>query len=265
MREPSDHRNQRCALRQVPLCVLVLGLVVALGPHALGQSPVLAADKPDKGGTIIWAVHETMPDFDLQYTTSYILHQPVGPIFNGLLTLDVYGSGGVIGDLAERWEVAEEGKQITFVLHKGVKFHDGSDFTCADAAYSLDKLADPKRAAAAIVGVLGPVYGSARCVGPHTLVVSLKRPSAAFLSMLAASHAVMMKKGTFERIDRKDTKWLVGTGPFRFKSYTPGVDFQAERNPNYWKPGIPHIDGYRAVVMSDLTRIFASSGRARSP
>ena len=68
----------------------------------------------------------------------------------------------------------------------------------------------------------------------------------------------MMKKGIAEAVDRKDTKFLVGTGPFKFKSYTPGVDFQAERNPNYWKPGLPHLDGYRAVVMADLTKIFAS-------
>jgi peptide/nickel transport system substrate-binding protein len=68
----------------------------------------------------------------------------------------------------------------------------------------------------------------------------------------------MMKKGIGEAMDRKDPKFLVGTGAFKFKSYTPGVDFQAERNPAYWKPGLPHIDGYRAVVMSDLTKIFAS-------
>jgi peptide/nickel transport system substrate-binding protein len=61
----------------------------------------------------------------------------------------------------------------------------------------------------------------------------------------------MMKAGIAERVDRKDPQFLVGTGPFTYKSYTPGVDFRAERNPNYWKPGLPHIDGYQAVVMAD--------------
>jgi peptide/nickel transport system substrate-binding protein len=78
------------------------------------------------------------------------------------------------------------------------------------------------------------------------------------MTLLSGAHAVMMKKGIAEAVDRKDTKFLMGTGPFKFKSYTPGVDFQAERNPNYWKPGLPHLDGYRAVVMADLTKIFAS-------
>ena len=67
----------------------------------------------------------------------------------------------------------------------------------------------------------------------------------------------MMKAGIAEQVDRKDPKFLIGTGPFKYKSHTP-VDFRAERNPNYWKPGLPHIDGYQAVVMSDITKIFAS-------
>ena len=122
------------------------------------HSPVYAVEQPEQGGIIIWAVHESMPDFDIHYESSYIAAQPIGPIYNGLVTQDVYNNGKIIGDLAERWEVGEEGKRITFFLRRGVKFHDGSDFTCADAQYSLDKLADPKRANPTFVGVLSPVY-----------------------------------------------------------------------------------------------------------
>jgi peptide/nickel transport system substrate-binding protein len=68
----------------------------------------------------------------------------------------------------------------------------------------------------------------------------------------------MMQAGIAERVDRKDPKFLIGTGPFKFKSYTPGVEFRAERNPHYWKPGLPYLDGYQAVVMADLTKIFAA-------
>jgi peptide/nickel transport system substrate-binding protein len=76
--------------------------------------------------------------------------------------------------------------------------------------------------------------------------------------VLADGHTVMMKAGIAEQIDRKNPKFLVGTRPFKFKSYTPGIDFRAERNPNYWKPGVPHLDGYQTVVITDLTKIFAS-------
>jgi peptide/nickel transport system substrate-binding protein len=199
-----------------------------------------------------------MPSFDISYEGTYIAAQPIGPIYNGLLTFDVYDNEKIVGDLAERWEITPDGKRITFALHKGVKFHDGSDFTCADAKYSLEKLTDVKRANRALVAIMENVFDSATCTDDFTLVLSLKEPSAAVLTLLAGAHAVMMKAGIAEQVDRKDPKFLVGTGPFKYKSHTPGVEFRAERNPNYWKPGLPHIDGYQAVVMEDLTKIFAS-------
>jgi len=233
-------------------------LLVAWALILADRTYVLAAESHDKGGTIIWAVHEGMPDFDLQYMTTYIGAQPIGPLYNGLLTFDVYNNEQIVGDLAERWEVAPDGKQITFSLRRGVKFHDGTDFTCADAKYSLDKIADPKRSDRTFVSIMEVVFESSTCTDDATLVVNLKQPSAALLTMLAGAHAVMMKAGIAERVDRKDPKFLVGTGPFKFKSYTPDVEFRAERNPHYWKSGLPYIDEYKAAVMPDLTRIFAS-------
>ena len=256
MRHVSRHPSQQGAHRPVIFCVLMLGLTVMLGLGPAGRSPLFAGDRPDKGGTVVWAVHEYMPSFDIHYETSYIAIQPLGPLYNGLLTFDVYDNGKIVGDLAERWDIAEGGTRLTFRLHKGVKFHDGSDFTCADAQYSLDRLA--KRGNPTFTSVLKDMYGSSKCTDDFTLVVSLKQPAAGFLSLLACANAVVMKQGIDERADRKHPGFLIGTGPFKYKSHSPGVDFQAQRNPNYWKPGLPHLDGYRAVVMSDLTKIFAS-------
>jgi peptide/nickel transport system substrate-binding protein len=231
---------------------LRLLFLVLLGCTLADNTPVGAAEQPSKGGTIVWAVHEGMPDFDIHYQGTYIAAQPIGPIYNGLLTFDVYDNEKIVGDLAERWEITEDGKQITFALRKGVKFHDGSDFTCADAKYSFEKLTDPKRATPLFVTIMENAFAGATCPDDFTLVLSLKEPSAVMLTVLAGAHAVMMKAGIAEQVDRKDPKFLIGTGPFKYKSHTPGVDFRAERNPNYWKPGLPHIDGYQAFVMSDM-------------
>src|SRR5262245_62802742 len=218
---------------------LAVGLLVAWALILADHACVVAAELPSKGGTIIWAVHEGMPEFAIHYPGTYIAAQPIGPIYNGLLTFDVYDHEKIVGDLAERWEIAPDGKRITFALRQGVKFHDGSDFTCADAKYSLEKLTDPNRAARALVAIMENVFDSATCMDDFTLVMNLKEPSAAVLTMLAGANAVMMKAGIAERVDRKDPKLLIGTGPFKFKSYTPGIDFRAERNPHYWKPGLP--------------------------
>jgi hypothetical protein len=62
---------------------LIGGLTLAV--HA----GVGAAEQPSKGGTIVWAVHEGMPTFDIHYETTYIAAQPVGPLYNGLLTFEI--------------------------------------------------------------------------------------------------------------------------------------------------------------------------------
>ena len=170
-------------------------------------APVGAAEQPDRGGTIVWAVHEGMPHFDIHVEGSYILAQPVGPLYNSLLTFDLYNNEKIVGDLAESWEIASDGKQITFALRKGVQFHDGSDFTCADAKYSLEKLADPKRSSPAIVTMMDSVFASATCRDDFTLIMALKQPSPAILTLLADAHTVMMKAGIAEQVDRKDPKF----------------------------------------------------------
>src|SRR5262249_50461576 len=136
---PQRSRSQCCVLRHAGRSGRTLVLAVVVGLILAWQAPLHAADQPTKGGTIVWAVHEGMPDFDIHYQGTYVAAQPIGPLYNGLLTFDVYDNEKIVGDLAERWEVAPDGKQITFALRRGVKFHDGSDFTCADAKYSLEK------------------------------------------------------------------------------------------------------------------------------
>ena len=153
-----------------------------------------------------------------------------------------------VGDLPERWDVAPDGKCITFALRKGVKFHDGADFTCADAKYSLGKLADPKRALSTFAAVMGAVLDKATCPEPSTLVLDLKKPSAAIFTILAGAHSVIRKDGIAERVDRKDPKFLVGTGPFKYKSHTgpfscrlsgmPALEARASR-PLRKRPGEP--------------------------
>ena len=250
-------RSDACPSRQQRAHRLPYGPVLALGVMlVLAPLAPAAGQQPERGGTVVWAVHEFMPSFDIMYETSYIAGQPLGPLYNGLLTVDVYDGNTIVGDLAERWEVGGDGTRITFRLRKGVKFHDGSDFTCADAQWSLDRYAN--RAHPTFTSILKDMYASSRCTDDATLVVTLKRPAAGFLTLLAGTNAVVMKRGIDERADKKSPAFLIGTGPFKYKSHTPGVDFQAQRNPGYWKPGVPHLDGYRAVVMADLTKIFAS-------
>src|SRR5215813_2602849 len=192
MRSCFPWRRQRRVLYGAWGCEQSLGLLVIVGLVVTWSTPLPAAEPPARGGTVVWAVHESMPSFDLHYDNSYIVAQPIGPLYNGLLTFDVYDHEHIVGDLAERWEVAPDGMQITFALRQGVTFHDGSAFTCADAKYSLDKLADPQRTSPALVAIMNEVFASATCPDDRTLIMHLKRPSAAIVTLLAGADAVMM-------------------------------------------------------------------------
>src|ERR1043166_7947456 len=119
MRIFSPQRNQQCIFHNTErsgralMLAVVFGLVVAL------QAPLDAAEQPSQGGTIVWAVHEGMPDFDIHYQGTYIAAQPIGPLYNGLLTFNVYDNEKIVGDLAERWEITPDSKHITFALGRG--------------------------------------------------------------------------------------------------------------------------------------------------
>src|SRR4029434_2383811 len=174
MDHPVGCRKSWDHARRVGRWGLAVVLLVAWALILADHQCVVAAEQPSKGGTIVWAVHEGMPDFDIHYQGTYIAAQPIGPIYNGLLTFDVYDNEKIVGDLAERWEITPDGKRITFALRKGVKFHDGSDFTCADAKYSVEKLADPKRANPVFVAIMEKLFDSASCTDDFTLILNLK-------------------------------------------------------------------------------------------
>jgi hypothetical protein len=86
-RKSWDHAR-RVGRWGLAVVLLVVGAFI-LADHAC----VVASELSSKGGTIIWAVHEGMPDFDIHYQGTYIAAQPIGPLYNGLLTFDVYEPG----------------------------------------------------------------------------------------------------------------------------------------------------------------------------
>ena len=95
--------SQQCVLHGAWRSGHLRALLVVLGLVLAWQAPLPAAEQPDRGGTIVWAVHEGMPSFDIHMENSYILAQPVSPLYNSLLAFDVYDNEKIVGDLAERW------------------------------------------------------------------------------------------------------------------------------------------------------------------
>ncbi|HEV7434978.1 MAG TPA: ABC transporter substrate-binding protein, partial [Pseudorhizobium sp.] len=147
-------------------------------------------------------------------------------IFEGLTTIDRDGS--VQPQLAESWEISEDGKTYTFKLRPGVTLHDGEVFDSSVAKFAIDRArgADSvnpqKRYFQTIESVETP--------DAQTLVLKLSEPTGSLLYWLAWPSSSMV--GTQSADNNKTTP--VGTGPFTFVNWSKGEKVELARNPNYW-------------------------------
>lgn len=153
----------------------------------------------------------------------------------------------VIPNLAESFEVAEDGLTYTFRLRPNVKFHNGATLTSADVKYSFERCKDPATGA-----VNFEVFNHVEAIDTPddlTVVVKMSQVNAPFLSRLAENGAgVVMPAGSG---DVQGTT-PIGAGPFRFVSHTPGSLVELARFDDYWE-GPAYLDGIVAREISENT------------
>ena len=161
-----------------------------------------------------------------------------------------------VGDLATDIKPSSDGTVFTFILHDGVKFHDGRTFTSADAKYTLDLVFSSSFAKSASffegTGADKKSYiKSVEAPDPKTLVITLSRPWTGLLSNLVP--IAIIPRDSYE----SQKTHPLGTGPFKFKNYDNSqqvVDLDA--NADYWE-GAPHIPALRVRVIADTNALQA--------
>lgn len=218
----------------------------AVSPRAhLTPTPV-ETSMPIYGGTLVYG-HWTPRSFDAHQLVGY---GPTGtlPTFNQLVMFDcTYKETvpeNIIGDLAESWELNQDGTEITFKLQQGVKWHDGVPFTADDVIYSLDKMTDVNRSA---ISDWFPAYQSSEKIDDLTVKVHLKYASAGFMISLAQGESQIQAKHLAGTNDQSE-EFMVGTGPFILTEYLVQVHIKWRRNPDYFKKDqygnqLPYLDG----------------------
>ena len=201
------------------------------------------------------------PHFDPHYNRGWLFFPNTAAVFNNLIRFSPTNPEEIIPELAERWEFSPDKKSVTFYLRQGVKWHDGKPFTAADVKFSLERMADTKRSLE-VSGALKKVIGSIDILYQDTVKVNLKVTSASFMSILASGAGVMQAQHIADNYEVNDTRRLVGTGPFKFKEYIPGVSFEVAKNPDYWDTGKPYLDGVICyVVIAEEAQIAAIVGK----
>ncbi|MBI2906642.1 MAG: ABC transporter substrate-binding protein [Chloroflexi bacterium] len=230
-------------------------------PARSEPTPILkpAADQPRYGGVLTMAVSAEPASFDIHQEAAGQHTLYLTPAYNGLIQHDplAWPEQTIIPDLASSWDVSPDGLLYTFHLRTGVKWHDGRAFTSEDAKASLDRIRIPPKGMKSPRGQSFPSVSAVQAVGPDTLTIRLSHPSASLVTNLANDWLAVLPKHIIEA--NGDMKLdIMGTGPFKFKGYTPGSSYEFTKNTDYFVKGRPYLDGIRLyVVMDDATRLAA--------
>src|SRR5246500_2581819 len=235
-------------------CVAIAGLLAEM---AL-VSPALA----QKQGGILRVFHRDSPaSMSILEEGSISAIMPMMGVFNNLVLFDQHVPQNrvesIVPDLATSWSLSEDGTELSFNLREGVKWHDGKSFTAADVKCTYDLLTGKAKEK------LRLNYREAWFLnldetttnGNAEVTFHLKRPQPAFFSLLASGYSPIYPCHVSARDMRTHP---IGTGPFKFVEFKPNQSIKVERNPDYWKKGLPYLDGIEwTIIPNRSTAILA--------
>jgi peptide/nickel transport system substrate-binding protein len=237
---------------------LAAGAALGLAAVSAGE----ADEAPKRGGILTYMIPaDAPPSFDGHRESTFATIHSVAPFYSTLIRVDPEnpGSGEFVCDLCiEMPQPADAGRTYAFKIRPGVKFHDRSPLTAADVAASWNEIIFPPN------GVISPRQGyflmvdKVEAPDPETVVFRLKFATGAFLPALADPFAFIYEK----KILDKDSHWyernVMGSGPFKFVSYETGQSITGERNPDYFRSGLPYLDGFKGIYADkQATRVDA--------
>jgi ABC-type transport system substrate-binding protein len=217
------------------------------------------------GGSLILLFRDP-PTFDPHLAEDNISGLFVNELFGGLVTIEPFNFS-VAPDLAESWEVSEDGTVYTFHLRPEAKFHDGKPVTAMDVKWSLERVSDPETVSPVvdqylndIVGVKAKLNGAAsevegvKVIDDHTIQITIDAPKAYFLAKLTYPTGFVLDQANVEGSE----DWIRnpnGTGPFRLAEYEIGEVLRLARN-EYYHLGPPHLDEVEMILSGGSAMIL---------
>ena len=233
--------------------VLTVTVVATLALTTLGAT-ASAPGTPTRGGELTFIVPATgFPTMDAHREETYAVIHPLRPFYSLLIKVDPNKPSdptAFVPDVAESWTKSPDALTYTFHLKKNVKFHDGSLLTARDVKATFDAIIFPSEGIVSDRKAMFFMVKEVTAPDPATVAFHLKFASEAFLPVLANPYNWIYKADILTR----DPHWYetheMGTGPFRLKEYVPGSHVTGERNPDYFVPGLPYLDGYQALFIA---------------
>ncbi|SFJ45473.1 peptide/nickel transport system substrate-binding protein [Amycolatopsis sacchari] len=246
---------------ELPRRTALLGLAglgaLTLGGCRLAVNEARGADGggPRQGGTLILAVNS-------EPTPARVQSQgPTSTTWRDLVfeTLTAYDSSGTPQPaLATSWELADGGRTVTLRLRDDVRFHTGRPMTAQDVMFSLRRTTQP--AAQSQVSSISKLIKDMSAPDAHTVVLRLSRQASNLFDLFQFCSVV--DEESARGLD--DGSAVIGTGPFRWESWTPGSQLTLVRNTDYRVPGRPYLDRIEQPLITDPTALVTAirGGRA---
>ncbi len=208
-----------------------------------------AEEDPRWGGSFTIALNSDPLELNPALTSSAVTHHVCGYVFNRLMDYDF--DFNPKPELAESWEISDDGLTVTLHLVRNATWHDGVPFTSADVKYSFEEvLRYYHTRAMATLAALDVV----ETPDAYTAVIKLNYPFAPLMLYFDLEDLGVIPKHLYEGTDPRDNEYNlkpIGTGPYKFVEYVKGSHIILERNDNYWKKDRPYLDKVMFKIIPD--------------
>ncbi|GAA3660189.1 ABC transporter substrate-binding protein [Nocardioides ginsengisoli] len=243
MSTPVPAPVRRRPIRLAGVVVALLTLLLATACSSAVDELKSSSGKRQEGGILrVGALQDIVPA-RIFTNSSDAINVLIGSVYDSLIdyprdSLDPKPS------LATSWKLSDDGTQLHLQLRDDVTFHSGRPFTSKDVEFSIKTWADPtwtvqlQRTAAAVTGF--------DTTDPHAITLTFAHPLSNIFDLL--DMLPIIDKDTIGQL--REGKAFVGTGPFKFASWSPGSKISFTRNDDYWR-GKPALDGIDVSVIPD--------------
>ena len=221
---------------------------------AVAVFTIAQAAEPKHGGILKIYHRETPPSLSIHEEATFTVNVPAMPLFNNLVVYDQHkpqnSMGTITPELATSWEWSKDNLSLIFKLRQGVTWHDGKPFTAKDVKCTFDLLQGKaqdkfrKNPRKDLFSNISEVTTN----GDFEVTLHLKRPQPSLLAMLASGYSPMYACHVTAAQMRTHP---IGTGPFKFVEFKQNESIKLAKNENYWKKGLPYLDGIEFTIISN--------------
>ena len=199
------------------------------------------------GGNIVIGITQDLDSLDPHKAVAAGTKEVLYNIFEGLIK--VSANGDFVPAVASSYEILDDGARYSFKLREGVKFHNGKTVTPADVVYSLKRVA----------GMLDTEEADVSKISAFSIISDIKETADGVDVYLSSPNTELIGYFTCSIIpcdyDSQATK-PVGTGPFKFVSYTALQKLVVAKNEDYYIEGVPYLDEVTFKICASTDAAF---------